>query len=293
MPGTDLRPFENGLFECHGHLFMDGADFRQAKERHENGIDAACVRKELRALADAGVVYFRDGGDAYGVSSFAKTIAPEYGIRLVSPLFAIHKNGYYGKIVGRGFSDRKEYRSLVKQVRSGGGDLIKIMISGIVTFSKYGELSCPSLGEGEIRDLISIAHDAGFPVMVHANGDAAVRAAVLAGADSIEHGMFPEKETLELLAESKSVWVPTAAAIASFTRREGTDRQIAEETLRNHLSSIRFAAEKGALIAAGSDSGAVGVPHGSGTKEEYRLLKLAGVPAQVLASGNRKIEEVF
>ena len=70
----------NGLFECHGHVMMDGADFSSARERHRNGVDRAAVESALAALREAGVVYFRDGGDDWGVSVLARSLAPEYGI---------------------------------------------------------------------------------------------------------------------------------------------------------------------------------------------------------------------
>ena len=281
------------LYECHGHIMMDGDNFSAARDRHTGQIDTEAVHRELQALKKSGVVYFRDGGDALGVSAFAKKIAPEYGIRYATPLFAIHRNGHYGGIVGRGYSDLQEYRELVKTIRDGGGGFVKIMISGIITFQQYGGLSCPSLDGSEIRDLVNIAHDAGFPVMIHVNGDAAVRAAVLAGADSIEHGAFMEEETVKMLADSKTFWVPTAAAIAAFTGRDGIDRTAAEKTLAHHLHCIGLAAALGARIASGSDSGAVGVPHGAGTIMEYRLLREAGVTEPYLEQGNRTLAEIF
>ncbi len=274
----------HGLKEYHGHIMMDGADFKEARLRHLNGPDTDYIRRTFRVIKDAGIVYFRDGGDALGVSARAKEIAPEYGIEYKTPLFAIHKKGHYGGIVGYGYSDLCEYRELVKRVKDGGGDFIKLIVSGIITFKEYGELSCPSLKAGEIEDLVNIAHDAGFPVMMHVNGDAAVRAAIRARADSIEHGAFMEEDTIEMLARSDSLWVPTAAAIGAFVGREGIDRDIAEMTFERHLTCIRAAAEKGAAIAPGSDSGAVGVPHGEGTLTEYRLLReAAGAGFQRLA----------
>lgn len=281
------------LYECHGHLMMDGEDYFQAKRRHQNGADIETVKEELRALQEAGVGYFRDGGDALGVSEAARALAPAYGIDYVTPLFALHKKGYYGGIVGHGYSELREYEDLVKKVREEEGDFIKIMISGIITFGEYGELSCPSLPAEEISELVRIAHAAGFAIMIHGNGDAAIRAAVQAGADSIEHGVFMEKETVEMLADSQTIWVPTAAAIAAFVGRKGFDSAVAEKTLARHLENIRLAAEKGAKIAVGSDSGTPGVPHGRGTIMEYELLKQAGVSEKAMENASRMIKNRF
>ena len=67
--------------------------------------------KCLEAYKEAGVSFVRDGGDPYGVSELAAKLAPEYGIDYRTPIFAIHKNGHYGSIVGRGFADIKEFQS--------------------------------------------------------------------------------------------------------------------------------------------------------------------------------------
>lgn len=63
-----------------------------------------------------------------------------------------------------------------------------------------------SLADSEIRELIHIAHEEGFPVMAHTNGSQAVRAAALAGVDSIEHGNFCDEDALQALAASDAVW---------------------------------------------------------------------------------------
>ena len=67
----------------------------------------------------------------------------------------------------------------------------------------------------------------------------------------------------------------------------------ARRTVETQLKSIRRAAELGAMIAAGSDSGAVGVMHGAGTETEYRLLRSAGLTDAQLEKANRALAERF
>jgi len=281
-------------YECHGHLMMDGADFAAARHRHQNGVDMVSVRADLAALRAHGVRYFRDGGDALGVSAAAREIAPEYGIEYVTPVFAIHRRGCYGGIVGRGYGDLREYRALVAEAKRQGADFIKLMFSGILTFTEWGRLSCPGLPETEIRELVSVAHGEGFAVMAHVNGADTVRAAIEAGTDSIEHGCFMDAPCLRALADSGGVWVPTLAATAAFVGREGFDRVVAEETQRRQRAAVREALRLGALVAAGSDSGAVGVPHGPGTETEYRLLLTGcGETEEQLRSANEALRKRF
>ena len=189
------------LYECHGHALMDGADFRTARDKHKNGVDDFAVRAVLDALQRAGVGYFRDGGDALGVSLRARALAGDWGITYRSPAFAIHKKGRYGSIVGKSWSDLTEYRALVAEAKAAGCDFIKLMFSGVITFQNYAELSCPGLTAAEIAALVEIAHGEGFAVMAHVNGADTVRAAIEAGTDSIEHGYFMDDDCLRALAE--------------------------------------------------------------------------------------------
>ena len=107
---------------------------------------------------------------------------------------------------------------------------MKIMISGIMDFT-HGGLTEPSLADSEIRELIHIAHEEGFPVMAHTNGSQAVRAAALAGVDSIEHGNFCDEDALRALAASDAIWVPTLV-----TNRKSSWRQSFSGTGgKNHL----------------------------------------------------------
>lgn len=281
--------------ECHGHIFMNGADYREGMAAHKNGPDLALIRAHLAACRDAGITYFRDGGDALGVSLAAREMAAEFGIRYVTPAFAIHRKGRYGGIVGFAYETMEEYRQLLRRARREGADFIKLMFSGILYFDVYGRLSCPPLPAEEIRALVDMAHGEGFAVMAHVNGPEALHAALEAGTDSIEHGYFMDEADLPLLAEGRTIWVPTMAAIAPFAGRPGCSAAVVEETLRRQGALLRRAAALGALIATGSDSGAVGVPHGAGIHTEEALLtqSIGDCSAAVLERGNRALQARF
>ena len=281
------------LYECHAHALMDGADFRAARERHKNGVDEVSVRAYLEALRAAGVCYVRDGGDGLGVSLRARELAGEYGITYRSPAFAIHKAGRYGAIVGRAWRDKSEARALIAEAKAQGCDFIKLMLSGVITFNQYAELSCESLIPEEIAALSEIAHGEGFSVMAHVNGPETVRAAIAAGIDSIEHGYFLDDDCLRAMAEAETVWVPTVAATNAFIGRPAFDEAVAKRTVETQLQMIRRAAALGVKVAAGSDSGAVGVPHGEGTRTEYRLLRAAGLTETQIDQANRALAARF
>ena len=281
------------FYDCHGHIMMDGGNYIDAFEK----------------LRRSNVSYFRDGGDSEGktaeASQYAKDHFEELGIEYVTPVFAIHRKGRYGKIVGRAYEDLKEYRALVAEAKAKGADYIKLMFSGIATFKAFGELSCEPLPAEEIKELVKIAHNEGFAVMAHVNGADTVKAALEAGTDSIEHGLFIDDECLKMMAASDAVWVPTICAIAAFSGRSGIgsgvrysprpgfDKEAVIRTIEDHMVSVRKGAELGVRIAAGSDSGAFGAPHGAATLSEYALLFECSVGAEKIKDANEFIRGRF
>ena len=274
---------------------MNGRDYREAAALYKNGPVEEDVRAHLAAYRELGITYYRDGGDPFGASLLAARLAPEYGLLVITPAFAIHRRGYYGGIVGLGYSDLGEYRQLVARAKAQGADFIKLMFSGILDCRIPGALSCPSLPPSEIRELVAVAHGEGLPVMAHVNGADTVRAALEAGTDSIEHGYYMDGDCLALLAETGAIWVPTLAAIHGFLHRPGFPEGAVEEILAGQALCLQQAAALGAAVASGSDAGAVGVPHGQGLLTELTLLEKALGPksAAVTAEGNRQLAARF
>lgn len=279
--------------ECHGHIFMDGADYRTAVKRHKAAPDTALLEQRLRALAEAGVVYYRDGGDSLGVSARAREAAPDHGIEYRSCIFATHARGQYGSIVGRAFDTAGDFLALVREAKAQKADFVKLMISGILDFQRWGGLSGGGVDLHLLPELLRIAHGEGFRVMAHVNGPERITAALEAGVDSVEHGYFMEEAQLRLLAQTGAVWVPTLSAVAAFAGRAGFCPGVAEETVRRQGQAIRRARELGVLIAAGSDAGAVGVEPDRGIHREHALLAACGLPQEEIAAGDRAIRERF
>lgn len=75
--------------------------------------------------------------------------------------------------------------------------------------------------EKQIRVIVQEAARRGVPVMIHAHGDEGSRAAVLAGAKSIEHGTFLSNETLRLMKERGTFLVPTFITLEDLTQPGG------------------------------------------------------------------------
>lgn len=258
--------------EAHMHIFMNGVDYRQAVRDQINGVNEEVIRKNLEEYRRRGITWLRDGGDIYGTSKRTMEIAPEYGITYRTSVFAIHKKGHYGGIVGKAYENMKDYRKLIQELREQGGHFVKIMISGIMDFDRGG-LTESSLPDEEIRELIHIAHEEGFAVMAHTNGSRAVRAAALAGVDSIEHGNFCDDDALQALASSETIWVPTIVTVKNLLGDGRFSEHVVEKIWEGQQKNLHRAFELGVKLALGSDAGAYRVLHGQGLMDEYQVFQ--------------------
>ena len=277
--------------DCHIHMVLDGADWKSAIARHAQAADEGWIRQTLARYEKLGFTYLRDGGDRWGVGKRARELAGEYGILYRTPLSPLCKLGHYGGFIGEKFENLLEYEKLVRKNKNNGADFIKIMISGLMDFDRFGVLTEEGLEPMEIRELIHIAHEEGMAVMAHANGARTVEAAAEAGVDSIEHGAYLDGEALHAMAEAGTVWVPTLSTIGNLRGRGRFDETAVERILEGATENVRRFAALGGLLAPGTDAGAWAVPHGSLT--EYALLEAALNTSEPLERGIAQIRRVF
>ena len=275
------------------HMVLDGVEWRSAIRRHAGAVEEGFVRNALQTYRELGFGYLRDGGDRWGVGALARELAPEYGITYRTPLAPLCKTGHYGSFIGEKYADFREYAALVKKARQDGADFIKIMISGLMDFDRFGVLTEEGLPEGEIRELIRIAHEEGFSVMAHANGARTVEAAARAGVDSVEHGAYLDEDALAAMKEAGTVWVPTLSTVGNLRGKGRFSEPDVQAILESALENVRAFADMGGLIAPGTDAGAWAVPHGSLTEFELMELALGGKTGEVLEKGIREIVRKF
>ena len=277
--------------DCHMHMVLDGVDWKAAIARHSQSPKEDFIREKLSVYQSLGYTYLRDGGDRWGVGAKARELAPAYGITYRTPLAPLCKKGHYGAFIGRVYGDFREYADLVRQTKATGGDFIKIMISGLMDFDRFGVLTEDGLPRGEIKELIHIAHCEGMSVMAHANGADTVRAAAEAGVDSIEHGAYLNEDALQAMKENGTVWVPTLSTVGNLRGKGRFSEADVERILESALANVARFYAIGGLLAPGTDAGAWAVPHGSTTEEGYLLA--AGVTEDTLQKGIAVIQDKF
>ena len=277
--------------DYHMHMVLDGVDWRSAIGRHAQQVDAAWIHGILARYREKGFTYLRDGGDRWGVGAYARKLAPAYGITYRTPLAPISKAGHYGGFIGRQYQTEKDYVNLIKTHRQQGADFIKIMISGLMDFDRFGVLTEPGMPPQEITRLIHIAHAEGFAVMAHANGARTVEAAAAAGVDSVEHGAYLDTAALQAMKEAGTVWVPTLSTVGNLRGKGRFCEEAVQKILESAIANVAAFAAMGGLLAVGTDAGAWAVEHGCGTEEA--LLAAAGATLQSLEQGGRVIRNKF
>ena len=274
--------------DCHMHMILDGFDWKSAIARHKERPNEDFIHSVLKIYREKGYTYLRDCGDRWNAGKRARTLAKDYGITYRTPLAPLCKEDHYGAFIGLTWRTLKDYAALVQKIKADGGDFIKIMISGLMDFDRFGVLTEEGLSALEIKELIHIAHSEGMAVSAHANGAKTVLAAAEAGIDSVEHGAYLNDEALAAMTEAGTVWVPTLSTIGNL---RGTGRFSETDVCRILASAQENLSRYQGLVAPGTDAGAWAVPHGSET--ELPLLLESGITPHRLATGTAIIMEKF
>ena len=92
-----------------------------------------------------------------------------------------------------------------------GSDLIKITATGnVLSLGKSGQN--PQFSEEEIRAIVETAADYNMHVAANANGPERIKRPVRAGDRSIEHGALMDQESISLMKDYGTYYVPTLSA---------------------------------------------------------------------------------
>jgi imidazolonepropionase-like amidohydrolase len=185
-----------------------------------------------------------------------------------------------------------EVRAAVRYQIKYGAELIKVSVSGGI-MSHTGPPGAQQYSDEELRAIVEEAHRRGLRVAAHAHGDDAIRAAIEAGIDCIEHGSLMSDETLDLMLERGTFLVPTTyLADGMDVSRAAPELQAkAAEVFPRAKETIRKAVARGARIACGTDAPAI--PHGRNAKELLALVDRGMTPLGALRAGTTVAAELI
>src|SRR5579859_2849501 len=189
-PGATLMP---GLINMHAHLTLasDNAPFIPYMDAHSDVALGLRAAHSAQASLAAGITTVRDCGSR-GRTVLDLRLAQAEGIlrgpRVLAAGHALTISGGHMRPFGGEVDGVDGVRQMVRKLVSSGADFIKVAGSGGGTPGSLTDY--PSFSVEELRAIADTAHGLGRRVTVHCTATAAIRRAVEAGVDSIEHGYF-------------------------------------------------------------------------------------------------------
>ncbi|MFZ5564898.1 MAG: amidohydrolase family protein [Thermodesulfobacteriota bacterium] len=269
------------LIDSHVHLFLSGsvdplAHRRQMEAEYEDAYPV--ISENIDRQRTFGVLTVRDGGDGRAhVLRYRQHMhhADNTFFRIQTPGRGWFKPGRYGRLVGGEPLPEGDWMAAIDRQMS-QADHVKLVNSGLNSLTRFGVQTAPQFTPDELAGIVTSAHAAGRPVMVHANGELPVRQAVEAGVDSIEHGYFAGTDNLLRMADRQTFWVPTLVPMRAFADVDGDPAGAAARTLDHQTEQLAFAKRAGVRVAMGTDAGSPGVYHGAGMIQEMEFFMVAG-----------------
>ena len=185
-----------------------------------------------------------------------------------------------------------EVRKMARLHLKRGADFLKIIATGAV-LSQGAEPGAQAYTEEEIRTAVEVARAGGTYVAAHAHGAAGIKAALRAGARTIEHATFLDDEGVALMKEKGACFVPNFFVDVEITT-EPERWGIPPESVRREKEIMAFQREgfaralrAGVSIGFGTDIFEVGK-----NGREFKLRVEAGeTPMQAILSATRVAAE--
>lgn len=152
-----------------------------------------------------------------------------------------------------------EVRQAAREQLRAGADFVKLMASGGFVTQGTDLATSPQYSVAEIRAAVEEAHDAEKPTTVHAHPPVAIRRAIEAGIDCIEHAALLDRPTADLMAKSGTFLVPTLSEswIMGYRGTKiGRPQWLIDsclEHLPQRIACYRNAVEAGVKMAVGTD----------------------------------------
>lgn len=261
------------------------------------------------ALLESGIVGFRSAG-AHSYIDVAWKRAFESGQYIGPHIFA---SGYFLTTTGGHFLHSGHalecdgpygFVKVIREEIKNGVDHIKLNLTGGIMGPQWDLHTQSFFLDEELQAAFEICDLRGFKVMAHATHPAAVKAAILAGAHSIEHGYILDDECIELLLKH-DVWLVPTLAISHLTpeqatndwEREWTQQRgltydlccRAEAAAEDHAKWFSKALDAGVKMALGSD---IRPLKDAALLEMGLWVRSGATPWQVLVASTRNGAEI-
>jgi len=301
-----------GLIDAHAHILIKTDDYQQDHMRRSSAYKALRGLDVAQAMLRAGWTTIRIVGDAdVHYAHLDVRTAIDEGL-FVGP--RITGAGHYLSITGGGgdlnYLSPEQHavadglvvdgvegvRRAVREEVKRGSDWIKVLASGAM-MSAGNDPRRAHFSPDELRAMVEEADRLGVPVAAHAHSAEAVRAAVLAGARTIEHGTFIDDEGIRLMAKHGAYLVPTLYVGDYYLNEKPQSEAQAKMndlTRRHraaHVAALGKALRAGVKVGVGTDY--VGFPVRQGVRELKLLVEAGMTPMQAIQAATRVNAELL
>jgi len=306
LAGKTLLP---GLIDMHVHVDslaqVGGYQGLKYTDSFWSAVSVANARKMLQA----GFTTVRNvGSDRFNDVGLEEAVEGGWvvGPRIVPAGYAIGATGGHCDNGGLPPSmDRKgpsiidspgEGRAKVRWLHKYGAEVIKICATGGV-FSLGDSVGAQQLTVEEMKAIADEAHMLGLKVAAHAHGDEGIRAAILAGIDTIEHASLASDETIKL-AKQHGTWFDMdiynddyilATGTANGTEQESLDKEKAIGLKQRQ--TFQRAVRAGVKMLFGTDAGVY--PHGDNGKQFAKMVQWGMTPLQAIQAATRSAADAL
>lgn len=283
-PNSTLLP---GLIEGHSHLFLypyNQTDWDTQVLKETDSYRTARATVHAKNTLMAGFTTARDlGTEGAGYSDVGLKRAINEGIipgpKLLVAGRAIVSTGSYGPknydhdqqiMLGAEPADGNELVRIVRDQIGKGADFIKVYAD--YRWGLRGE-DRPSFTLDELKLINEVTRSSGRVLVCHAKSKEAIMRAVMAGAETIEHGDFIDLETGKFMKEHNVTYFPTLAAVDMISQYRGWVKGKTPEPLSvtNKKKSFKEAIASGVTIGMGGDVGVF--PHGENVLEMELMVE--------------------
>lgn len=287
-----------GLIDMHVHLTslaeVGGYQTLKYTDSFWGAVGVANAAKTLRAgfttVRNVGASDFQDVGLKEAIDG-GWVIGP----RIVPAGYAIGATGghcddnalppSYDRKLPSVVNSPEEARAKVRWLHKYGAEVIKICATGGV-FSLGDSVGGQQLSVEEMRAIADEAHMLHMKVAAHAHGDEGIKAAIVAGIDTIEHVSLASDEAIRLAIQHKT-WFDMDIYNDDYILATGTKNGTEQESLDKERmiglkqrQTFQRAVKAGVMMSFGTDAGVY--PHGDNAKQFAKMVEWGMTPLQAI-----------
>ena len=257
--GATLLP---GLIDCHDHQTYHNT-FGPLPMQWRLSRDELVMRSVV-AGCDAlrhGVTTIREMGAPYGTNlsmKRAQAAGEVVGPDIVTCGLALSISGGHAYEICVQVDGVDEVRREARRQLKNGADFVKVMASNEQPMPHRNEQTVPQFTLDELRAAADEAHDAGVKISAHVCGSLAIERCLDAGIDSIEHGIYLNRELAHRMKEQGVYYTPTLGIYRAncdpHWQRGNAKGAFCEILVEAHRASFVHAREVGLKWVVGTDA---------------------------------------